>query len=158
MFEVDVGVEFLPRGQLISLTSPTLPAQSGPAAVAGSGLGCEELSPAERTAGQSEVSGQQDPASLGQLAAVKCREEVTASQVESQLRHAEESLPAGRAGLAVEHLLAVMPPLVSPQTSGALGKIMTELAGQGRQARCERSGSCCLLAEAAMVHGRSQYG
>ena len=122
MFEVDVSVEFLPRGQLVSLTGPTLPAQGGPAAVAGSGPGGEELSPAERTAGQSQVSGQQDPASLGQLAAVKGREEVTASQVEPQLRHAEESLTAVRADLTAEHLLAVLPSLVSPQTSGALGR------------------------------------
>ena len=71
--------------------------------------------------------------------------------MESQLRHAEESLPAGWAGLAVEHLLAVLPPLVSPQTSGALRKIMTELTGEGRQATC-------LLAEDVMVHGQSQLG
>ena len=125
-----MGVEFVPGGECVPLTGPALVAQPGPAPVTGPGLLRVELGPAERTASQPEFPGQEDPPSPGQLPAVEGREEVAASQVESQLRHREETLTAVWADLTAEHLLAVVPALVNLQTGGGLRHGVTKLTWQ----------------------------
>ena len=132
--EVDVGVEFLPGGQLVSLTGPTLVAEASLAAVTGPGGLCVENCPALKTPSQPQVLGQLHPAGLHQLATVKCLLLVAASQVKSQLPHSEETLTAAWAGLAPEHLLAVEAGLVSLQSSGVLGNPVTQITRQGRLA------------------------
>ena len=105
---------------MVSLTGPTLVPEVRPTAVAGPGLVSVELGPAETTADQPEVPGQPDQARPGHLHTVEGLEEVTAGQVESQLPHSEEDLTAGGAGLTPEHLLTVVPALVSSQACPAL--------------------------------------
>ena len=132
--EVDVVGQFVPGGELVSLTGPTLVAQAGPAGVTGPGdLGVEDSSALE-TPRQSQVPGQDDPASPGQLLAVERLEEVAGGQVEPQLAHGEEDLAAGRTDLTAEDLLAVLGGEVRLEGRLAPGKPITQLAGQGGQA------------------------